>query len=257
MKITFVGTGSAKTSLNQFHSSLLVSNQNYNLLVDAGDGISRALLSCNINFNAIDGIVFTHLHHDHFSGFPGLIVQMKMIKRQRPLDIFIHKSLKNVVEESLLHSYVFPERIKFELNYLTFIDDEQVDIADDFSFIARRNSHLDKLRKYSLNHNEISLYSGSLYFEIDSKKIIYTSDIGSEEDIFLFKDKRADVLICESSHLESLRLMETLQKINTGKIFLTHYSEIEYSQLSEILSTVEASTKCKIHFAEEGFSFEI
>ena len=73
MKIKFVGTSSGKASLNRFHSSLLLSSENYNLLVDAGDGISRALLVNGINFNSINGIIFTHLHPDHFSGLPALI----------------------------------------------------------------------------------------------------------------------------------------------------------------------------------------
>ena len=88
MKIKFIGTGSGKTSLNQFHSSLLLISKNYNLLVDAGDGISRALLFNEIEFNIIDGILLTHLHPDHFSGLATLIVQMKMMKRKNSLDIF-------------------------------------------------------------------------------------------------------------------------------------------------------------------------
>ena len=257
MKITFVGTSSGITSLNQFHSSLLVSSQNYNLLIDAGDGISRALLSRNINYNSIDGIIFTHLHPDHFSGFPGLIVQMKFIKREKPLDIFIHKSLKNVVEGSLLRSYLFPERIKFDLNILTFNDDESYAIEDNFSFVARKNSHLDNLQKYSEDHKSISLYSASLFLEVEGKKIIYTSDICSEKDLFLFNDKLSEVFICEASHLESSKLIDDVGKIKASKIIFTHYSENDFAQLSEILSTLETIAKNTIIFANDGSSLEI
>ena len=257
MKIIFVGTSSGKTSLNQFHSSLLMSGQNYNLLIDAGDGISRALLSRNIGFNSIDGIIFTHLHPDHFDGFPGLIVQMKFIKREKPLDIFIHKSLKYGIEESLLRSYLFPERIKFELNYLTFADDEQKLVADDFSFIARKNSHLDKLQKYSGDHKSISLYSASLSFEVEGKQIIYTSDIGSEEDILLFRDKSSNVFICEANHIEPAKIIEVLGKVEASKIFLIHYSDDDFTKLSEILSTLDTLARNRILFAKDGLSFEI
>ena len=257
MKITFVGASSGKTSLNQFHSSLLVSSQSYNLLIDAGDGISRALLSGKIGYDSIDGIIFTHLHPDHFAGFPGLIVQMKFIKREKPLDIFIHKSLKNIIEESLLRSYLFPERIKFKINYVTFNDDELKIVAHNFSFVAKKNSHLDKLQKYSGDHKSISLYSASLSFEVEGKKIIYTSDIGSVEDIFLFNDKLSEVFICEANHIEPAKLIEVMRKIRASKIYLIHYSDNDFVKLNEILSTLDTVARNKILLADDGLSLEI
>ena len=67
-ELKFIGTGSGKTSLNRFHSSFFIKTSNYNLLIDAGDGESKALLSQGIDFNTIDGILFTHLHPDHYTG---------------------------------------------------------------------------------------------------------------------------------------------------------------------------------------------
>ncbi len=257
MKITFVGTGSGKTSLNQFHSSLLISSESYNLLIDAGDGISRALLFNEINFNTVDGILITHFHPDHFAGLPSLIVQMKMANRKKPLDIFIHPSFKNVVIDFLLRSYIFPERNKFEIQYKTFNNDNIAKIGNNFSFIARKNSHLSKLGKYELSYPSISLYSGSLLLESESKKIIYTSDIGSVEDIFLFKEFSSDLFICEANHLEPALLVEAVSKIESEKIYLTHYSENNLKNLSEILASSAPEIQKKIIIAEDRLSFQI
>jgi ribonuclease BN (tRNA processing enzyme) len=95
---------------------LLFTSEKYNLLIDTGDVISRALITNGINFNSLNGILYTHLHADHFSGLPALIVQMKMMNRNEPLDIFIHESLKTVVEDFLLRSYLLPERMGFEIH---------------------------------------------------------------------------------------------------------------------------------------------
>jgi ribonuclease Z len=257
VKITFVGTGSGKSSLNHFHSSLLISSQNYNLLIDAGDGISRALLLNEINFNAIDGILFTHLHPDHFSGFPCLLIQMKIAKRKKSLDIFIHQSLKSVVEDFLLRSYIFPERNEFEIQYKTFNNDESVKIVNNFSFVARKNSHLSKLQNYQSKYPSISLYSASLLLDSEGKKIIYTSDIGSVEDISLFKEFSSDIFICEANHLTPAQLIETVKKIETGNIYLTHFLEDELKSLSEILASIAPEIRNKIIIAEDCLSFKI
>ena len=89
--IVFIGTSSAKTSLKRFHSSLLVKSHSFNLLIDCGDGISRALLSQDISLDLIDGILFSHLHPDHSAGFASLIVQMKQLKRKKNLKIFYER----------------------------------------------------------------------------------------------------------------------------------------------------------------------
>ena len=186
MKITFLGTSSGKVSLTRFHSSILLSVKNYNLLIDAGDGISRAMLNSNVGFDSVDGILFTHLHPDHFAGLPLLIVQMKMMKRITPLEIFVHESLIGVIKNFLLNSYLLPERMTFEIRYKEIVDDNEVFISDNMSFIGKKNKHLEEVEEHQSKYPDIKFYSGSFLFQSSSKKIIYTSDIGAEEDLLLF-----------------------------------------------------------------------
>jgi ribonuclease Z len=257
VKITFIGTSSGKISLKRFHSSLLFSSEKYNLLVDAGDGISRALIGNGINFNSINGILFTHLHPDHFSGLPALIIQMKMINRIEPLDIFINDSLRNVVEEILLKSYLLPERMGFEILYKTFRDNERLSIRDNFSFLARKNSHLSNLEKLKTKYLSLSLYSASFLFKTGNKKVIYTSDISSQEDLFLFNDVVADIFISETTHLSPNTILNNIIGLNPGKIYLTHYSDEDIPAVSENLATIPAELKEKVKLAEDGLSLEI
>ena len=257
MKITFIGTSSGKASLERFHSSLLFSSKDYSLLIDAGDGISRALLVNQINFNLINGIIFTHLHPDHFSGLPALIVQMKMMNRTEPLEIYIHQSLVNVVEDFLVQTYLLPEKMKFEIRYRTYKDNERVKISNDFYFMARKNSHLVELEKYKVKYSSISLYSASLLFEIEGKKIIYTSDISSLEDLFLFNEFSSDIFISEGTHLQHSVLIEAISKIETRKIYLTHFSDEDFQMIDEILATITTHLKNKIIIANDGLTFEI
>lgn len=257
MKITFIGTSSGKVSLTRFHSSLVISSEKYNLLVDAGDGISRALVSNGINFEKISGVLFTHLHPDHFAGLSSLIVQIKVMNKNEPLDIFIHESLKAAVEEFLISSYLLPERMGFEIYYKTFRDDERLKITEAFSFIARKNSHLENLEKFHEKYPSLSLYSGSFLFEDRNRKVIYTSDIGSQEDLLLFREFIPDVFISEATHISPETIIEKVIKIGAGKVYLTHYSDEEVSIISEILASLPSELKEKVKMAEDGISFDI
>jgi ribonuclease Z len=255
VEITFVGTSSGKISQNRFHSSLLFILKNYKLLVDAGDGISRALISNHISFNSINGILITHLHADHFSGLPALITQMKITMRNEPLEIFIHKSLIDLVKEFLLNSYLLPERIGFDIRYRTFDDDEKVSVDENFFFKARKNSHLINLDEYISNYPELNIYSASFLFEKYSKKLIYTSDVGSEDDILLFEDVRPDLLISEITHISLQSLLKKISILNPSKTYLTHYPDEDIPLINEILSNLPVAIKRKVILAEDNLSF--
>jgi ribonuclease Z len=255
VKITFLGTSSGKSSLKRFHSSLLFYLKKYNLLVDAGDGISRALINYRINCNSINGILFTHLHPDHFSGLPALIVQMKMMKRNEPLEIFIHESLVSVIDDFIIRSYLLPEKMGFEIQYKTFKDNERFHITKKISFLPRKNSHLKDLEKYQNKYPSLSFYSASFLFESEGKKIIYTSDIGSEEDLLLFSEIVPDLFISEVTHISPLTLLEKIKKIKPEMAYLTHYADEDIPALSEIMANLPKALKGKVIIAVDSISF--
>lgn len=256
MKIIFLGTSSGKVSVSRYHSSLFYSSRKYNLLVDAGEGISRSLIHNNISFDSIDGILLTHLHPDHFAGLPGLIIQMKMNKRKKALQIFVHKSLKSIVQDFMLNSYLIPERMKFEIEYFTFNKNEKIKVTEAFFFTGRKNSHLNKLEGYKKIYPSLNLFSGSFLFEIEGKKILYTSDIGSEEDLSIFDDINPDIVISEANHISLQSIIEKYQTLSS-RIILTHYSDDDFESISEILASLPNSTKDRIEIARDSQIIEI
>lgn len=231
MKIHFIGTGSAKTSTDNYHTSLLISSNKYNLLIDTGDGISRALLQSGIDSNSIDGILLTHLHPDHFSGLASLLVQMKLCKRKNPLTIFIHLDLQKQVEDFIYQSYLFYERMDFKIIYKTFKQNYKIEVAESFAFISRKNSHLDQYEQYDSQH-KLSFYSGSFLFICEGKNIFFSGDVGSDKDLLLFNDHLIDMLISEVTHVNFQSLIEFKFNHKSTKIFLVHLDEMSRETLS-------------------------
>jgi ribonuclease BN (tRNA processing enzyme) len=147
--------------------------------------------------------------------------------------------------------------MEFEIRYKTFRNDQRLKIMEDFSLIARNNSHLHNLNKFLEKYPSLSLYCGSFLFEERNRKVIYTSDIGSEEDLFLFSEYVPDIFISETTHISLSNIIEKIIKINPGKVYLTHYSEEEIPIINEILASLPANLSDKVKLARDGFSFEI
>ncbi len=241
MNIKFLGTGSGVTLLRRFHSSFLITSSNYNLLVDCGDGISKAILSQDIEYNSIDSILISHFHADHYAGLPSLITQMKIDKRKKNLAIYVHSSEKDFLEKFILHSYLFRERMTFELKIIPFNEENEIIINNKFRFVSKINLHLNKYKKHD-KENKLSFTSLSFLFKDDKNSCIYTGDVGNEKDLFLFNQK-VDWFISEVSHIDLNSLINLLQDLDPRKIVLTHIDdateEVVKVFLKSILRSVE------------------
>ena len=59
-------------------------------------------------------------------------------------------------------------------------------------------------------------------FEFPEKNIVYTSDISSQEDLYLFQNTRTDFFITEATHLPYSKLEDIIPIYSPDKIYLTH-----------------------------------
>ncbi|MCF8259889.1 MAG: MBL fold metallo-hydrolase [Melioribacteraceae bacterium] len=230
-QIKFIGTGSGKTSLKRFHSSILIKTENNNLLIDCGDSTSKALKSAGVQFQEINTILFSHFHADHFAGIASLITQMKLEERFNPLTIYTPPGLKPKLTSFLNSTYMFREILDFELTILEFQFENRFDITDAFGVLPHRNSHIEN--KHKLKGYGDVFNSASFLFNLSGKNIFYTADIGSTADLDLIPDQ-TDILIIETTHIPLQKIQElTTQKQNV-KIILTHISDEDEDSIENL-----------------------
>lgn len=256
MKIIFIGTSSGRTSLRRFHSSFLINSKKYNLLVDAGDGISKALLKFNVDYNSIDAILFSHYHADHFTGIGALITQMKLIGRMKNLTIYTHKYLIQSLNYLINSVYMFKEYLSFELNVVGFDFDEKIRINNNFYFTAQQNSHIQQ-KEYLLNYPSEMFISSSFLFEIENKKFFYSADIGNRNDLYLFGNTKPDFMIVETMHITTSDIYEAYNKIRPKKLFLTHIDEPQEKDLIKWYRSLTEKDKRKIIICSDGLEFKL
>lgn len=256
MEIIFLGTGSGKTSLARNHSSFIIKQNKRLFLVDAGDGICKSLLQQEINYNSINSILFTHYHADHFTGIASLITQMKLRKRNEPLKIFTHKNLITPLESLLQASQMFTETLGFQLTISGFDFDQQIFVNDDFKFITRKNSHI--VQKETLRNYPVELFTSySVLFEIEKKKIVYTSDIGSETDLYLFKDEHADYFITESAHVSTSAIYSAYKNLEPEHLLITHINEEDADEIIAWQKSLPENDRAGIQVCHDGLNILI
>lgn len=249
LKIKFIGTGSAKASLKRNSTSLLFQTSTKSILIDCGEGTSKALLQQNIELNSIDKIIISHLHSDHYTGLAGLLTNFKLDGRNKPVHIITHKSNLSFIKNFLFSSFIIPERMNYEVEFENFDFEKDINLTDDLKFLTKQNSHLSKYQIHKENYN-LSLASPSFLFTYANKKIIFTSDLGSVDDLLLFSEP-VDILICEITHINIIKLTEALRQLNPEKIYLIHIPDEKESEIKDFLDS-SLSAQFKIISAYEG-----
>jgi ribonuclease BN (tRNA processing enzyme) len=85
MRLTVIGSGDAFGSGARFHTCFHVAAAS-TILIDCGASSMIALRAANVDPNAIDGILLSHLHGDHFGGLPFFLLAAQYVtRRERPL----------------------------------------------------------------------------------------------------------------------------------------------------------------------------
>jgi ribonuclease Z len=90
LRVTLLGTGNPRPSIDRFGPSILVEAGRERLLVDAGRGSTIRLFQLGSAplLSGITAVLLTHLHSDHVVGLPDVWLTGWIFGRKTPLEIY-------------------------------------------------------------------------------------------------------------------------------------------------------------------------
>ena len=231
MQLRFVGCGDALGSGGRFNTCFHVTGASVNLLIDCGASSLPALKRLGIAREAIDLILITHFHGDHFGGLPFLLLDAQFTRRSRPLVIAgpvgIETRLANLTEALFEHSSKTKQR--FDLSVIA-LEPEQ----------SRTFGEV-KVTPYPVVHGESGGPFLAYRIEAEGRVIAYSADT-EWTDMLIPAARGADLFIAEAyyydkivkNHLSLKTLEAHLPEINAKKLVLTHMSDDMLARLGEL-----------------------
>jgi len=234
MQLRFVGCGDALGSGGRFNTCFHVTGNSVNFLIDCGASSLPALKRLGIAREAIDLILITHFHGDHFGGLPFLLLDAQFTRRARPLVIAgpagIETRLANLMEALFEHSSKTKPR--FDLS-IVVLEPEQ----------SRAFGEV-KVTPYPVVHGESGGPFLAYRVEAEGRVITYSADT-EWTDTLIPAARGADLFIAEAyyydkivrNHLSLTTLKAHLPEINAKRLVLTHMSEDMLARLDELSYT--------------------
>lgn len=248
LTITPLGTVSPYCKKNMNCPGFLVKYKDQNILLDCGNGITSLL---NFPYDLKNLHIFiTHYHKDHYGDLSSLqyasYVYHNLNLLKNPIKIYLPEENLNSSKEEITKT------VESFAKYYDINTDKHYQINDLYISFNNNKSH--------------SITSYIITIKIKNLKIVYTSDIGTENFSDLIKIcKEANLLICESSFLEKHKSnskthfkakdASKLAKLaNVEKLLLTHF----WPEEDKTLYLEEAKQNFKNTFvAKENESIEM
>ena len=245
MKLQFIGCGDAFGSGGRLNTCFHVTGNGLNFLIDCGATSAVGMKRQGVDANAIDLILVTHFHGDHFGGIPFFMLEAQMgLKRQRPLTIAGPPGLKARYARAM--DVAFPGSPQEPARFALTFKELAVGVSTELNGID--------VTSYSVVHTETAGPCFGYRLRIGDKVLAYSGDTEWTESLVEI-GRAADLFVCECysyekkvrHHTDFLTLQTNLPRISPKRLVLTHMSDDMLSQRGRV------NQEC----AEDGLVIEI
>jgi ribonuclease BN (tRNA processing enzyme) len=223
MQLQFIGCGDAFGSGGRFNTCFHVTGPTTNFLIDCGASSLVALKQRGIDRNAIDALLVTHFHADHFGGVPFFMLDAQFnARRARPLTLAGPRGLpdwyKRVTEVAFPGAETTTPKFDFTLREI------EPGAAVEIGPL--------RVTAFPVKHDERAGPCLAYRIEAEGKVLTFSGDT-EWTDTLIEAAQGADLFVCEGyardkaikTHMNVALLESHLSQIAAKRTVLTHMGE--------------------------------
>ena len=231
MNVTIVGCGDAFGSGGRSHTCFAVETAGRTILVDCGASSLIAMRRVGLDPLAVEAIVLSHLHGDHFGGLPFFILDAQFVStRTTPLTIAGPPGTQTRVTQAM--ETFFPGSSSVERRFET-------------RFVEMAAGAPASIGPVQVTPTEVIHRSGApayaLRVETADRAIGYSGDT-EWTDALSEVAKGTDLFICEASaydtqvpgHITYTALLEHRAQLDCARLLLTHMGPEVLAHLADL-----------------------
>jgi ribonuclease BN (tRNA processing enzyme) len=231
VRVTFLGSGDAFGSGGRYQTCILVQGGEASFLVDCGASSLIAMRRYGVDPNAVDTILLSHLHGDHFGGVPFFILDAQLISRRtRPLRIAGPPGTQRRLREAC--DALFPGMSAVQQKFDLSIEELAHGTRHELGAVA--------VTPHPVRHTP-GTEPTALRIECAGRTLCYTGDT-EWCDGLIPAAQDADLLIAEAyfyekripMHLTLASLREHLHELGARRVILTHMSADMLARVPEL-----------------------
>jgi ribonuclease Z len=249
-KVIILGSSNAVPTKDHENTHLVIVGKERTILVDCVSTPVVRLEEAGVDFNNLTDIVITHFHPDHVAGVPLLLMDMWLMGRSKPINIYgLHYTMDRL--EDLMGFYNWAEWPNFfPVAFYRLPEAEMAQVLDCPEF-----------KVYSSPvHHMIPTIGLRVECKEDNKVLAYSCDTEPcEQTVRLAAG--ADVLIHEAGgatfgHSSAEQAGEIATKAEVGKLYLIHYPTGQFAT-GDISAEAGKTYQGEIVVAKDFMTIEI
>ena len=270
IKVTVLGTGSPRPSVDRNGPAVLVDVGGKYLLFDTGRGVVQHLQQLDIRISDIQQIFLTHLHSDHISALDDIWLTGWIYQRPSPLNIYGPDGTKSFVDH-LKRAYSYDVQLRNQYSGLDINAGAVVTTDIKPGVIYSENGI--KVTSFLVDHRPVDPAYG---YRIDfgKRSVVISGDTSYSQslvdhsvgiDLLVHEIMSVDHKILEKNprlqkiqryHTNPEQLVKVLSSAKPRVAVMTHIIVVGMSE-DEVLKQVRNEYEGEIYMGEDLMSIEV